>query len=56
MESKHHGVSPLMRSVMALESRSTFQNYEREEAIMARDSLRLVLYRLEKFIAASTKS
>ena len=56
MESKNPGVFALMRSVMALESRFTFQNFEVEEAIMARDSLRQVLARLEKFIAASTNN
>ena len=37
---------------MALDARSTFQNYDRKEAIMARDLLRLVLFRLEGFIAS----
>ena len=55
MESKHPGVFALMHSVMALESRCTFQNYEVEEAIMARDSLAQVLARLDKFIQCSTR-
>ena len=55
MESKNPGVFALMHSVMALESRCTFQNYEVEEAIMARDSLAQVLARLDKFIQCSTK-
>jgi hypothetical protein len=55
MESKLHGVSPLMHSVMALDARSTFQNYDLKEAITAMDSLLQVQYRLGEFIAASTK-
>ena len=55
MESKTHGVSPLMHSVMALDARSTFQDYDREEATMAADLLLQVQYRLEGFIVASMK-
>ena len=52
MESKQAGVLPLMHSAMALDVRSTFPNYDREEAIMVMDLLLQVQYRLGESIAS----